>query len=889
MELSNVEISTNLPTTEAQAPEEYSSNDTINHMHKVQETWLLYSKGFCFVQADDGRVVNVSYPKSEKMEVANAKKGIVSAFQANFEKELTRMEGDAAGRYLARYKYAPAGGGGSVVRYSRNVATKDIRYMPGLDQTRTSQVRQTKDRRGGDAEGQKGTSQFIMNRREEYTFNGRVLEEAAGEHAFFFKDESPTVWEMDAATSQVDAEFEDRISARGQFRVKRLKCARRVAKVSSNVKEEELVMDEVFAQFNNTEADQERMSRLRRSIPSVSRAIRRLHEDRSTHKLGTTLQQLMNLETKYGPPSGRTSVTAQVITYLKRIFHSKKENDVEMRKLLYSLLAPSGDADSQKVLLEAFERLHREGEGDEKESLLTYLAFLKDATVETVDKLFSMVTDDRDPLLLVLGSLAEFTSEPVQEEIVTKLQSRLSTISNSTDNEGKVVLLHSLGNTGSPQAMKVLLEYVDDSDLDVQKVAISGLRMFTTLQVVQDALTDLLKEDASEEIVETIAQTLISGLRDHTQHADAEGDPTHLNLALVRAALKSENANLHNLVFQYLKEVGTEDADKLMSVLMEEAVSDPIYDYDNYNSSEVSRRRRDSTSYWASSSSVYNIIASYGTRSNDVRRFPTYRSYLWANKYGASKAYAHFGAGAFAGYNSNCHYKIFGKAIAQGHAFGRTATAAHVEFLRQRTSSTSAYQKIYVKVFTKVLKSTSGTVSLLCYKRTYNLYQSSRIRILDFSYSIFIYVGYLRFSVSVYATLRADLKLCACERTCTACATVVGRATVIPSADASASLAELVRGGITVSGSITYQLEPEVCAHAYYRRIRAALYSSWPSSYVDLYAYYQIRSKFKLWPPWKFEWRWGDKKRWDKLSTRWSIGSGSRRLLYGSGYASCNV
>ena len=64
----------------------------------------MYSKGFCFVQADDGRVVNVSYPKSEKMEVANAKKGIVSAFQANFEKELTRMEGDAAGRYLARYK-----------------------------------------------------------------------------------------------------------------------------------------------------------------------------------------------------------------------------------------------------------------------------------------------------------------------------------------------------------------------------------------------------------------------------------------------------------------------------------------------------------------------------------------------------------------------------------------------------------------------------------------------------------------------------------------------------------------------------------------------------------------------------------------------------------------
>jgi hypothetical protein len=865
MELSNVEISTNLPTTEAQAPEEYSSNDTINHMHKVQETWLLYSKGFCFVQADDGRVVNVSYPKSEKMEVANAKKGIVSAFQANFEKELTRMEGDAAGRYLARYNFSPDSPDG-LTHYTRNISSSDIQYLPNVPKDIKLKYR----------------------KEDEYVYRGRKLVRVTGEMVFSMDDKTD---DQEPFSGKTTGDFDKEFSGKGYYNLTRLYCSPPSGRERRSVAidNEEASHDGLLYGFDEADADQKRMNRLRRSVQYIPNALGDLHKNPSEHKIANILQQLMYLETKYGPPSGRTPVTAQVITYLRKIFHSKEESDVEMRKLLYSLLAPSGDADSQKVLLEAFERLHREGEGDEKESLLTYLAFLKDATVETVDKLFSMVTDDRDPLLLVLGSLAEFTSEPVQEEIVTKLQSRLSTISNSTDNEGKVVLLHSLGNTGSPQAMKVLLEYVDDSDLDVQKVAISGLRMFTTLQVVQDALTDLLKEDASEEIVETIAQTLISGLRDHTQHADAEGDPTHLNLALVRAALKSENANLHNLVFQYLKEVGTEDADKLMSVLMEEAVSDPIYDYDNYNSSEVSRRRRDSTSYWASSSSVYNIIASYGTRSNDVRRFPTYRSYLWANKYGASKAYAHFGAGAFAGYNSNCHYKIFGKAIAQGHAFGRTATAAHVEFLRQRTSSTSAYQKIYVKVFTKVLKSTSGTVSLLCYKRTYNLYQSSRIRILDFSYSIFIYVGYLRFSVSVYATLRADLKLCACERTCTACATVVGRATVIPSADASASLAELVRGGITVSGSITYQLEPEVCAHAYYRRIRAALYSSWPSSYVDLYAYYQIRSKFKLWPPWKFEWRWGDKKRWDKLSTRWSIGSGSRRLLYGSGYASCNV
>ena len=84
--------------------EEKASNDTIHPMHTVKGTTKLSLNRFCFLQAEDGRVVSVIYPKSEGMEIANTKKGIVSAFQANFEKKETRMEGDAAGRYLARYK-----------------------------------------------------------------------------------------------------------------------------------------------------------------------------------------------------------------------------------------------------------------------------------------------------------------------------------------------------------------------------------------------------------------------------------------------------------------------------------------------------------------------------------------------------------------------------------------------------------------------------------------------------------------------------------------------------------------------------------------------------------------------------------------------------------------
>ena len=56
-------------------------------MHSVNGTTKLSLNRLCFLQAEDGRVVKVSYPKSEGMEVANVKKGIVSAFQANLRKK----------------------------------------------------------------------------------------------------------------------------------------------------------------------------------------------------------------------------------------------------------------------------------------------------------------------------------------------------------------------------------------------------------------------------------------------------------------------------------------------------------------------------------------------------------------------------------------------------------------------------------------------------------------------------------------------------------------------------------------------------------------------------------------------------------------------------------
>ena len=50
---------------------------------------------------------------------------------------------------------------------------------------------------------------------------------------------------------------------------------------------------------------------------------------------------------------------------------------------------------------------------EEKNTLMTYLAFLCNATKDTVETLDSLAKDNRDPLLLVMGSIAEFASDDV--------------------------------------------------------------------------------------------------------------------------------------------------------------------------------------------------------------------------------------------------------------------------------------------------------------------------------------------------------------------------------------------------------------------------------------------------------------------------------------------
>ena len=107
--------------------------------------------------------------------------------------------------------------------------------------------------------------------------------------------------------------------------------------------------------------------------------------------------------------------------------------------------------------------------------------------------------------------------------------------------------------------------------------------------------------------------------------------------------------------------------------------------------------------------------------------------------------------------------------------------------------------------------------------------------------------------MQLYARLTVDIKFCACENFYTACGTIIPKITLQPSAGASATIVLIVRGGIEVSGNFEYQIEPELCMKIDFEpAVRVtpciSVYHNWPNSYVEIYAYYQIRKLKVKWP-----------------------------------------
>ena len=334
---------------------------------------------------------------------------------------------------------------------------------------------------------------------------------------------------------------------------------------------------------------------------------------------------------------------------------------------------------------------------------------------------------------------------------------------------------------------------MNHGDLDVQLAAIGALRVHTADPTVQEAFSSVLQSATVEEQVEQITQTLIEGL-EHTKlnHRQGEVNEDFLIL-LVSAAMHSNNSKLHDLVLHYLQQLDSKIVRYLIDVLKDFLAKHPEFEErdDRENGTGKARHRRGSD--WDAVNSIYNLVASYAQRRSDVTTYPKHKAYIRGKKFGLKKVYAQIAAGGFAGLKiDGSGYKLFAKAIAQGYAFGKKATALHAEFLRRRTGF-SIYQKIYAKVVGKILINQAGNLPSGCSTLTKNLY-SANIKIFRFKYSVFIYVGTLDFYIGMYAKLSLKLKLSYCEKyteretDVKACATLIPAATLRAEGGASATI-----------------------------------------------------------------------------------------------------
>ena len=64
----------------------------------------LYSGQFCFIQVENGRVVEISYEEDSHPKGVNLKKSIAAAFQANFQNQEEEEEEDPQSVHVAHYR-----------------------------------------------------------------------------------------------------------------------------------------------------------------------------------------------------------------------------------------------------------------------------------------------------------------------------------------------------------------------------------------------------------------------------------------------------------------------------------------------------------------------------------------------------------------------------------------------------------------------------------------------------------------------------------------------------------------------------------------------------------------------------------------------------------------
>lgn len=361
-------------------------------------------------------------------------------------------------------------------------------------------------------------------------------------------------------------------------------------------------------------------------------------------------------------------------------------------------------------------------------------------------------THSTDALLLAYGALVAKASPDLQQRMTLFLLSRLPHAEANSSS-----LIHhilSLGNTESHQVASVLTDYLEHPDHHVQLSSIYALRYATGDSLVQKALITLLSRSfISDEHLATTLQCLLYGV-EHASNSHTE-KPFNSDLAdvLSSSVMQSDSTELQMAFINYLQLINSRESINILKLMK-------APQNDGYSNSTRIRRG----SNWAEKKSVYNLVASLATRQKDVKLYGKRKSYIWGKKFGVKKGNVQIAAGGFIGVSKAGDYKVYGRARAVGHAFGKTKTA--LDFLVHREKNKKyTITRLYGEIIGKTLININvKSKSVVCKTYSKPLYNPKKYKLFSFKFSIFIYVGSLKFNLAGYVKLNSDLFVKFCEK-----------------------------------------------------------------------------------------------------------------------------
>ena len=390
--------------------------------------------------------------------------------------------------------------------------------------------------------------------------------------------------------------------------------------------------------------------------------------------------------------------------------------------------------------------------------MVVYIAFSENPQPQFISELEERICHDHHsphPLLLAYGALVTKAPPYLQERMALFLLNQLPLA--ETNISSLIHHIFSLGNTESNLTTSYLLGYLGHPDEHVQLSTIHALRYDTGSTLVQSNLRTLVRQsNTTENHLTGILHSLLFGLEHAANtHTDKPFD-LELALALLSSVANSESTELQQMLIKYLQLVDNEDSAHVLSVV----TSTPSANTDG----PTNKTRTGRGTYWAENNAVYNMVSSLYTRQKDLRVYGYRKSFIWGKKFGVEKAYAQIAAGGFIGVARNGGYKVYARAKAEGHAFGKTKTALDFLIHREKTSSytlTSLHAEIAGKTLVTYNDRSKSTV---CKTHNRPLFSSGKYTLFSFSIPVFIYVGILRFHLTAYTKLNSHLYLKFCEK-----------------------------------------------------------------------------------------------------------------------------